>query len=162
MDDMWCTMRSGMWRLHYQLSREGKTRWFDEFMPLLHDTKMQVLGERDDNSWYLVYLGTRPEYQGQGLAKKLIREVTDKADAEGLPVYLESSNPRNPVIYRKYGFSISRTIHLTRDAEKDIYLDIMVREPNPIQSKEMLSSQEKATAGAMWQHRPSVVDIVLA
>ena len=50
--DDWITIfRSGMWRLNWQLSTEGKKRFFDEFLPLLHDTKAQVLAERDDDSW---------------------------------------------------------------------------------------------------------------
>ena len=124
MDDLWTLIRTGMWRLHYQLSREGKTRFFTEFLPLLHDTKLRVLGDRDEDSWYLYYLGTRPEAQGHGFAKKLIKHVTDIADAEGLPCYLESSNANNPVIYRKLGFEIVKTIELGKHE-----LDIMVREP---------------------------------
>jgi len=51
MDDLWTIFRSGMWRLNYQLSTEGKTRFFTEFLPLLHDTKLQVLGhEQDEDS----------------------------------------------------------------------------------------------------------------
>ncbi|KAI9871372.1 MAG: hypothetical protein M1830_002974, partial [Pleopsidium flavum] len=54
MDD-WCTiLRSGLWRLKYRLSAEGKQRFFHEFLPLLHDTKHNVLAERDADSWYLV------------------------------------------------------------------------------------------------------------
>ena len=39
MDDFLTIIRSGMWRLSYQLSREGRKRFFDEFLPLLNDTK---------------------------------------------------------------------------------------------------------------------------
>src|SRR4051812_36343423 len=104
MDDMWTILRSGMWRLNYRLSSEGKRRFFNEFLPLLHDVKHGVLGERDDESWYLVYLGTRPSAQGKGYARKLIEHVTKQADRDGRACYLESSNPINPAIYRKFGF----------------------------------------------------------
>ncbi|MCJ1252267.1 hypothetical protein MMC24_000071 [Lignoscripta atroalba] len=128
MDD-WSTMfRSGMWRLHYKLSAEGKRRFFTEFLPLLHETKREILGDQDDESWYLVYLGTKPAARGKGYARKLIDFVTKKADAEGRACYLESSNGINPVIYGKMGFQIKKTIHLTR-GEEPIELDIMVREP---------------------------------
>jgi hypothetical protein len=30
--------------------------------------------------------------------------MLERADAEGLPVYLESSNPRNLTFYRRHGF----------------------------------------------------------
>ena len=76
MDD-WCTiLRSGMWRLNYKLSAEGKRRFFGEFLPLLHDTKAQTMGDRDDDSWYLVYIGTKVEGRGKGYARKLIEHVT--------------------------------------------------------------------------------------
>lgn len=76
MDDWWTIIRSGMWRLLYKLSREGKTRFYNEFFPLLHDTKHKVMGERDDNSWYLVYIGSKPSARGKGYAKKLIEHGT--------------------------------------------------------------------------------------
>jgi len=128
MDDLVTMFRSGMWRLNYKLSPEGKRRFFNEFLPLLHDTKHGVLGERDDNSWYLVYLGTRPSARGNGYARKLVEHVTKQADREGLPCYLESSNPVNPAIYKKLGFEERRKIHLQR-ANQNVELDIMVREP---------------------------------
>lgn len=128
MDDWMTIMRSGLWRLNYKLSAEGKFRFFNEFFPLLHDTKHEVLGDRDNESWYLVYVGTKAAARGKGLARKLIDHVSVQADAEGRACYLESSNAINPIIYRKLGFEITRTIELTR-AEKPVQLDIMVREP---------------------------------
>lgn len=128
MDDFLTIFRSGMWRLQYRLSAEGKRRFFSEFLPLLHDTKHATLGDKDDESWYLVYIGTRPSGRGKGHARKLIEHVTEQADCEGRPVYLESSNAANPPIYRKFGFETKRTVHLQR-AEANVELDIMVREP---------------------------------
>jgi Acetyltransferase (GNAT) family. len=64
-----------MWRLHFQLSPEGKKRLFEEILPLLHNTKAEVLGDRNDEAWYLVYLGTKPSSQGRGYASKLLRDV---------------------------------------------------------------------------------------
>lgn len=72
MDDWWTILRSGMWRLLFKLSREGKARFYKEFLPILHDTKERVLGERDAKSYYLVYLGTKPSARGKGYARRLI------------------------------------------------------------------------------------------
>ncbi|KAK5242757.1 hypothetical protein LTR16_008299 [Cryomyces antarcticus] len=131
MDDIWTVMRSGMWRLQYKLSPEGKKRFFQEFLPLLHDMKHSILGARDDDSYYLVYVGTKAKAQKNGYAKKLINYVTKKADEESRACYLESSNAINPIIYRKLGFEIARKIHLQR-GEANIELDIMVREPKSL------------------------------
>lgn len=77
--DGWCTyLRSGMWRLNYQLSAEGRKRFFDEFLPVLHSTKHEVMGDRDNDSWYLVYIGTKPKARGKGYATKSIKYGTEK------------------------------------------------------------------------------------
>jgi GNAT superfamily N-acetyltransferase len=78
MDDWVTFFRSGLWKLYYQLSAEGRVRFFKEFFPLLHDTKHNVMGERDGNSYYLVYLGSKPSARGKGYAKKLIEHMTSK------------------------------------------------------------------------------------
>ena len=74
-----CRGAARLLRLHvqtrWQLSREGAVRLLEEFFPLLHTTKQDVLKGRDPSAWYLVYLGTRPEARGQGLAKRLLSEV---------------------------------------------------------------------------------------
>ena len=54
--------------------------------------------------WYLGVVATRPVHQGRGLGAKLIRRMLDLCDGEGLPAYLESSNPRNLPFYYRLGF----------------------------------------------------------
>ncbi|KAH0558499.1 hypothetical protein GP486_004841 [Trichoglossum hirsutum] len=128
LDDWLTILRSGLWRLHYKLSAEGRKRFFSEFLPLLHDTKQDILGERDDHSYYLVYLGSRPSSRGKGYAKKLVQYMTKKADVENLPTYLECSANANVEYYEKFGFELRRKVYLFR-GEKPVGLDIMVREP---------------------------------
>ncbi|KAJ4414480.1 hypothetical protein N0V85_003131 [Neurospora sp. IMI 360204] len=129
LDSWWVLFRSGAWRLYYQLSPEGRKRYFDEVVPLLHDTKAAVLGERDHDAWYLVYLGTKPSSQGRGYAGKLLRDMIQRADAENRPMYLESSSLANNSYYQKFGFEIKRDIFLKR-GRNPVRLSIMVREPN--------------------------------
>lgn len=74
-DDWYTVLRSGMWRLYFQLSSEGRQRYYNEMLPLLHDTKVEVLGERDENAYYLVYLGTKPHARGRGYARKLLQTM---------------------------------------------------------------------------------------
>lgn len=77
MDDWWTFLRSGTWRLHYQLSLKGRQRYFAEFLPLLHDTKHEVMGERDDDCYYLVYIGTKPNARKRGYARKLMESMIE-------------------------------------------------------------------------------------
>lgn len=130
-DDWWTVIRSGMWRLYFQLSAEGRKRYYDELLPLLHHTKAEILGERDDNAYYLVYLGTKPHARGRGYAGKLLRTMIERADAENRPVYLESSSLANNAYYAKWGFVVKREIFLKR-GPVPVQLSIMVREPRPV------------------------------
>ncbi|KAL1842071.1 hypothetical protein VTJ49DRAFT_6141 [Mycothermus thermophilus] len=128
LDGLWTHFRSGLWRLHFKLSAEGRRRYYDEILPLLHDTKAAVLGPRDADAWYLVYLGTKPGSQGRGYAARLLRDVMARADAENRPMYLESSSPANNAYYEKFGFRVQRDIYLQRGSAP-VGLSIMVREP---------------------------------
>ncbi|TAQ83132.1 hypothetical protein B7494_g8545 [Chlorociboria aeruginascens] len=131
MDDWWTILRSGMWRLNYKLSSEGRARFYNEFLPLLHNVKRDTMGDRDDDSYYLVYIGCKPSARGKGYARKLIEHMTSKADAENRATYLESSADRNVPIYTRLGFEFKRDVHLVR-AEPQVKLSIMVREPKPV------------------------------
>lgn len=126
-DGWWTGFRSGLWRLKFQLSTEGNKR-YDELVSVLHDTKISVLGERDDEAWYLLYLGTKPSARGRGYAKKLLEHMIQRADTENRPVYLESSALANNSYYRKFGFEVKRDIFLKRGLAP-VRLSIMVREP---------------------------------
>lgn len=129
MDDMWTIMRSGMWRLNYKLGKESRVRYFNEFLPKLHDGKAQVLKERDNNSWYLIYIGTVPEARGKGYSRMLVEYVTAMADKNNEPCYLESSSAANLPIYKRFGFEPKAELYLTR-GEKPVELHLMVREPH--------------------------------
>lgn len=58
----------------------------------------------DDLHWYLGIVASLPEQQGRGLGQRILRPVLDICDREGLPAYLESSNPRNLPFYFRLGF----------------------------------------------------------
>ncbi|MBW5483143.1 GNAT family N-acetyltransferase [Streptomyces bambusae] len=56
--------------------------------------------------WYLAVVGADPAAQGQGHGAALLRSGLAKADADGLPVYLESSKPDNLPFYEHFGFTV--------------------------------------------------------
>ncbi|EHL01599.1 putative Uncharacterized N-acetyltransferase [Glarea lozoyensis 74030] len=139
--DMENVTEAAKWKLHLSIMRymtaahcykgivtTGRVRFFKEFFPLLHDTKHNVMGERDGNSYYLVYLGSKASARGKGYARKLIEHMTVKADSENRATYLESSAHGNLSYYEKYGFVHKSDIQLER-GPKPIKLHIMVREP---------------------------------
>ncbi|MCT2544219.1 MULTISPECIES: GNAT family N-acetyltransferase [Streptomyces] len=56
--------------------------------------------------WYLAVVGADPAARGQGHGAALLRSGLAKADAAGLPVYLESSKPDNLPFYEHFGFTV--------------------------------------------------------
>ena len=54
--------------------------------------------------WYLPLIGVDTASQGRGLGATLMRETLALCDQDGLPAYLESSNPRNIPFYERHGF----------------------------------------------------------
>jgi ribosomal protein S18 acetylase RimI-like enzyme len=54
---------------------------------------------------YLFTIGTRKVARGKGLGKALMAPVLAAADRDGLPCYLENSNPANTGFYRSRGFA---------------------------------------------------------
>jgi GNAT superfamily N-acetyltransferase len=54
--------------------------------------------------WYLPLIGVDPAHQGQGHGEALMAHALARCDRDGVPAYLESSNPRNVPFYRRHGF----------------------------------------------------------
>ncbi|GAB0133051.1 hypothetical protein EsDP_00001468 [Epichloe bromicola] len=127
-DDWLATIWSGTWRLCYQLSRESRKRFFNELFPALHDTKAEIMGHRNDDCYYLGYIGTKASAQGRGYASKLLRHMMCKADGENRAMYLESSNVVNNRFYTKFGFELRKEIVFCR-GPVPVRLYCMVREP---------------------------------
>ncbi len=68
----------------------------------------------DEPHWYLPLIGVEPIAQGRGVGGALLREATERADRDGLPAYLESSNPRNISLYERHGFVVMGEIRIGR------------------------------------------------
>lgn len=72
--------------------------------------RMRIMGEAmreahpHEPHWYLNVVSTLPERQGQGLGAAVLQPVLARCDADGVPAYLESTNPRNRSLYRRHGF----------------------------------------------------------
>jgi ribosomal protein S18 acetylase RimI-like enzyme len=69
----------------------------------------------DADHYYLAVLGSDQGRQGQGVGSANMRPVLERADAEGLPCYLESSNERNVPLYERHGFVITDVVNLPED-----------------------------------------------
>ncbi len=54
--------------------------------------------------YYLQFLAVAPARQSQGIGSALLRHGLERSDAEGTPVYFESTTHRNRVLYERHGF----------------------------------------------------------
>lgn len=76
--------------------------------------------------YYLFAVGVLPEARGQGYAPRLINQTLALADAEGVPAFLENTNPKNHRLYCGLGFEPVETY---RPAEGAPEITGMVRWP---------------------------------
>lgn len=81
----------------------------DSVAPDLLDDVFSVFEQMDqyhphEDVWYLPLIGVDPAYQGKGIGAALMKAALHRVDEQGLPAYLESSNPRNVSLYERHGF----------------------------------------------------------
>ena len=60
-----------------------------------------------DPHWYLPWLGVDAAWQGAGLGAQLLTNGLERVDADHLPAFLETPNPRTVPFYERHGFVVS-------------------------------------------------------
>ncbi len=66
--------------------------------------RLDAAHPHDEPHHYLSLLATHRDHRGQGLGMGLLGACLATIDAEHLPAYLESTNPRNDARYIRHGF----------------------------------------------------------
>lgn len=102
---------------------EDALKRFGEFMALMSMHHEEIV---PTPHWYLMILGVEPERQGQGIGSALIAPTLARADAAGLPCYLETAKERNLVFYRRHGFEVRHEENIPGGGPK---VWMMVRQP---------------------------------
>jgi GNAT superfamily N-acetyltransferase len=69
-----------------------------------------------EEHYYLEGLGTQQHLQSKGIGSAVISHMLERCDAEGMPAYLESSNPRNVPFYARHGFEATGEIVVGKGA----------------------------------------------
>jgi ribosomal protein S18 acetylase RimI-like enzyme len=57
--------------------------------------------------WHIGPIGVRPELQGHGVGKALLKTFLTTVDEQGSPAFLETDVDRNVVLYERFGFSVT-------------------------------------------------------
>ena len=80
---------------------------FGDRTPYL-ETLMSTMDEHHPREphYYLPFIGTRPDAQGQGLGSAILRPALVRADADKMPAYLEATTERNRALYERHGFVV--------------------------------------------------------
>ncbi|WP_299326429.1 GNAT family N-acetyltransferase [Parasphingopyxis sp.] len=68
--------------------------------------EMEAYHPHDEPCWYLPLIAADPAWLGRGLGGMLMKHALRRVDEDGLPAYLESSNPRNISLYERHGFAV--------------------------------------------------------
>lgn len=89
----------------FRLARRGMATW--GALSRLHPTMPH---------YYLAMVGVEPRRQGTGLGRALIAPGLERADAERVPVYLETANPANLPFYRRFGFEVVEELRPVEDS----------------------------------------------
>jgi GNAT superfamily N-acetyltransferase len=71
---------------------------------------------REQQHWYLAFIGVDPARQGCGVGAALLRSRLRRCDKEGLPAYLESSKLENVPLYQHFGFHVTGALGLPEGA----------------------------------------------
>jgi ribosomal protein S18 acetylase RimI-like enzyme len=88
------------------------------------ETQQKLMNNRPH--YYLWGLAVDPAHQKEGIGSALLHPVLAKADAQKMPVYLETHDEKNVAYYKKRGFDL---IHTARIPKHELSIWCMVRKP---------------------------------
>ena len=93
---------SGLDRLGDLIGQAPATRFLEAigFIEPFHHRDMS------DPHWYTMVVGVDPLFQGRGIGRALLAPILSRADAEAMPCYLETAQPRNVAFYQHLGFRV--------------------------------------------------------
>lgn len=66
--------------------------------------RFETAHPHDEPHYYLSFVATQTPHRGQGIGEQLLAQNLAAIDAEHMPAYLESSNPKNLARYERLGF----------------------------------------------------------
>ena len=94
--------KAGMFELPAIVGQEA----FSRFIPVIDVFDELHASDAPVPHWYLLVIGVDPSKQRTGLGRALIEPMLTRADAEGVPCYLETANETNLGFYTHLGFAI--------------------------------------------------------
>jgi GNAT superfamily N-acetyltransferase len=103
-----CELPPGAWEMPTATTGKEALGWLRAFgtrLPrALRVQRAMAARHPREPHFYVRIAGVRPALQGQGLGSALMRPTLERADAAGLPTYLEASSERSAALYERLGF----------------------------------------------------------
>ena len=102
----WQTTRREQWMMKPAFLRayRGRVGAADQLLNLMKEH------HPEEPHWYLMVLGSDPTVRGGGFGRTVLQSRLDRCDAEGVPAYLENTNPKNEAFYMRFGFEVKGEI----------------------------------------------------
>jgi ribosomal protein S18 acetylase RimI-like enzyme len=76
-------------------------------------------------------MAVHPDYQGNGIAKRLLQKICEFADEAGQDVYLESTTA-GLSLYKKGGFEVLGELSMLQWLDAEYTLNSMLRKPKSL------------------------------
>jgi ribosomal protein S18 acetylase RimI-like enzyme len=84
-----------------------------------------------ERHWHLGPVAVEPGLQGAGIGSAMLRAVTERMDATGEVMWLETDKPENVVLYRRHGFEVVEELVCGPDVDGGFTNWFMRRDPRP-------------------------------
>ena len=103
-----CELPPGAWEMPKSFTGKEAIRWVRAFGTRL-SLAMRVQRAMEERHlrephFYVRIVGVRTARQGQGVGTALMQPTLGRADAAGLPAYIEASTERSAALYERLGF----------------------------------------------------------
>ena len=126
-NDLWSILRSGWIRsIRWMLLPPYRTARIKAAVMRSFETRRKEL--MPGPHWYLMALGVDPAHQGRGYGPMLVLRGAERADRDGLPIYVETETELNEGLYHKLGFT---TVDHLSIEKIGIDFSLLVRQPRP-------------------------------
>jgi ribosomal protein S18 acetylase RimI-like enzyme len=119
----WRSIRSGTMSVGMRMGLSAAMKMGTILKPITADRRGNMAA---CTFLYVLVIGVAPEQQGKGFGRKLIDAAIEKAEQEGLHLYLETEAEENVRMYEHFGFRLLNRITLPI---VDLPMWEMVKEP---------------------------------
>lgn len=82
--------------------------------------------------WHIGPIGVRPEVQGHGVGKALLKRLLTTVDEQGSPAFLETDVDRNVELYESLGFNVTSREDIVGVNTSFMWRDVSPRPRRPI------------------------------